>query len=501
MMSTIVSGLFRPGRISVSAHLQRTRLHNHLVPPAGAFALSVALVVGGPAEPGAQEPGAAERVVRSPIPITLELPAGRGTFQTVQQVLQAAGVPHGLEEAPPGPETTLDYGAPPGRTVELAGLRLGEALDAIVSEDPRYEWEERDGRILVRAAQARSASVLDARPEVYRCDGGDYAEALAALATALMPGRNPPIYRFAFGLSLRPEEGAGAPPIAPRLTLALQNATVLDILEAIARLHGELSWSVSYDADGPAAEHATIMLKTAGGAAMMPSVKAAREMAAGGDRLMIPLSGSLEMALSLYADRTGTQFGLELLPDSPRRRAMTTARLDLTGVPAPEGIARLVALDSRFDWEDAGGIFNVRPKASPAEERSVLDRPVGAIALEQVTAEQVLEHLAALLGDPSPGRGAGQRAGSGHDEREWRRRLQVDREKRLSINLPQASLRQVLNVVCLAHGALSWSFEPQRGETGQDRYTFSLSSSRGWSVSRTVQPTASASAPFKPVSP
>src|SRR5262245_5926118 len=62
------------------------------------------------------------------------------------RIAECAGVPLVFEASP------RDYRDPAivAQRLDLDGLTVREALDALVAQDPRYRWEERDGMGVVR---------------------------------------------------------------------------------------------------------------------------------------------------------------------------------------------------------------------------------------------------------------------------------------------------------------------------------------------------------------
>lgn len=448
----------------------------------------------------AQPLRAADAIVRSGRPVVLEVPPGDMTFNVIGQVLQGAGVPHGIEQAPRMADVApVDLARRPSRVVRLDGMRVGEALDTITREDPRYEWTEADGRILVRAAAARGGA-LDARVDRFALTDVSFLEALSALVRAIDPSRpQPDVMRF--GLSLeaggqKPAPADGSRGAEPRIgaderliTLAMDGATLRDILDAIAQAHGELSWSVAYDPGGMRVEDATIWLGGRGVAAMAPSAHAEREAARmrDRDRIIVPIVGSLQGMLSLYTQRARVRTGIELLSDSAPALFLDVPRLDLTDVPPAAAIARIVAFDSRFDWVDANGIFNVRPKTEHAAGPSMLEQPIETFSVTEVTAEGALDAIGRLLGAVSAGAGSGQGGLIDVDEKEQQRRIAEGRARTISLTLANTTVRGILNAVCLAHGTLSWSLRPQPARDGRRTYTIEFESYDGWSVSRSFR--------------
>jgi hypothetical protein len=185
--------------------------------------------------------------------------------------------------------------------------------------------------------------------------------------------------------------------------------------------------------------------------------------------------------------RARIQVGIELLPDNGRPSFPDVPALDLTDIPPAAGLSRIVAFDSRFDWLDAGGIFNVRPKREHADRPSILDQPIDTFAVVDVTAEGTLDAIARFLGPAAHGRGYSEGGLIDVDAKEQRRRIAEGRAKTISLTLANASIREILNAICRAHGTLSWSLRPHAGPGGPRTYDLALDSYDGWGVSRTLR--------------
>jgi hypothetical protein len=216
----------------------------------------------------AQDRPASTIVPATASPIELELPPGQTAFHVMQRVLEAARVPYGIEQAPPPHAAErIDLTRKPDRAIRLDGMTVADALNTIVHHDPRYEWIEVNGRLLVRAAGVRGASALDAHVERIRVYRASFIGALAALVNAVDRTRPQPAV-FRFGLSA-PTDGGNERTTASKrqsadegmlFTFELGNASVLDVLETIAVAHGRLSWTIRYGDGQPGFEHATITM-------------------------------------------------------------------------------------------------------------------------------------------------------------------------------------------------------------------------------------------------
>jgi hypothetical protein len=139
----------------------------------------------------------------------------------VQDLAAATKVPMGIEVLSPGRH-------PPSREIPATGRTLREVLDAMVAVDPRYEWRELEGVIVIRPV----ASWTDPNHALFRIVGPvrmidvSPQEAVQRLAREL--GYPHPL-SFPGGKSL---------------TLDLPQGSVLDLANAIVRAHGELTWTL-----------------------------------------------------------------------------------------------------------------------------------------------------------------------------------------------------------------------------------------------------------------
>jgi hypothetical protein len=162
-------------------------------------------------------------------------------------IARVAGVPAGVEHIP-GPCEALPQ-RPGGRS--LQGLTLGEALDILVSSDPRYSWRVVDGIISFRPTAAAgfhqhflhtsigSLSLVDANM------GDAFAGVLKILGINYPTPSDPP-----------------TPQGNLRLTLALGSVSALKALNAIVRQHGAMWWEVRYCKPELSRQYATVSLWT-----------------------------------------------------------------------------------------------------------------------------------------------------------------------------------------------------------------------------------------------
>jgi hypothetical protein len=441
---------------------------------------------------GAQERRAADAILGSAgRPIELEVPVGTGTFRVIQQVLDAARVPYGVEQAPESRASSpIDLASQPARTLALDGSSVREALNAIVREDPRYEWSEANGRVLVRAASARGTSALDARVERFAVRDVSYMEALGALVRGMDATRPQPT-GGSVGMSMDADR---APPSAKRpagghdrrITVTLARTTVLVVLEAIASAHGGLSWLVRYDDGESGFDHATIFMMGAGSLAMASSARAAIATARARDRLIVPVRRSLGMMLALYSRHARVHTGVELLEAATLDPIVDASPLDLTDLPPDIAVSRMVALDSRYEWQDAGGMLNIRPRPDHGARPSWLDQRFDSFSVSDATVEGVLDAIAQLLGAGASGSGSSESGVPGLDAHEQRRRSVEGRARRIGLTLGNVTLREILNAICRTHGTLSWQVRPQPSRGAARAYAIEFESFDGWSTTRTL---------------
>ena len=135
----------------------------------------------------------------------------------------AAQIPIGVELLPaPNP-------APRG--VRVTGLTVRDALIALMALDPRYDWREFDGVIVVRPvlAWADPEHPLSREIPAVRLDQITVADAVNFQHSLLEP-------RFKYA----PERDGGAD--VPRVSADVPRGPLLLLLNALARSHGQLCW-------------------------------------------------------------------------------------------------------------------------------------------------------------------------------------------------------------------------------------------------------------------
>jgi hypothetical protein len=219
-------------------------------------ALLMAFMFGLSSAADAQESVLARRIkADAPGEAVVWLPDGVSSGMFAWRIAETARVPLVFEASP------LDYRDPAIvlQRFDLDGLTVREALDALVAQDPRYQWEDHDGTVVIRPIGAL-ADPTDALNQPIAGMLGDRLrlEDVLARVTAVVLG-------------------TGVPAILPAVmgsqefALDAPGGTVLDLLAAAARAHGAVMWSMPDGTRGPDRGGFSIGFKTfADAGAAMP---------------------------------------------------------------------------------------------------------------------------------------------------------------------------------------------------------------------------------------
>jgi hypothetical protein len=175
------------------------------------------------------------------------------------RVAQAIGMPAGIEHAPGS------CGGSPGRTLQaervaLRGLTAREALDRLITFDPRYYWMDTDGVIVVRPrnAWADASHFLNRTATSFHLDAANFAAALRAIQSALGAA------------SANPEPRGGRTPQGSQaISVHLDTAvSAYESLNSVVRAHGAMRWRVTYCASAARHEFATMWMETYDGSGL-----------------------------------------------------------------------------------------------------------------------------------------------------------------------------------------------------------------------------------------
>ena len=148
----------------------------------------------------------------------------RGAYD-LPELARAARVAMGLELLPPGDRRSGSDG------VNVTGLSLREALTTLMALDPRYEWVELDGVVVVRPVMAwtQPDHPLSRTTGPARLENATVVDAVHYLQALLEPG-----------MRFTPEPDRSVE--ARRITVSTARGPLLPLLNAIARSFGELCW-------------------------------------------------------------------------------------------------------------------------------------------------------------------------------------------------------------------------------------------------------------------
>lgn len=144
----------------------------------------------------------------------------------VPELAFAARAPMGVELLAPNERRVSSKG------VQVTGLSLRDALTALMALDPRYEWQELDGVIVVRPlfAWTQPEHPLSRATGPVQLAKATVADAVSYLQTLLEPG-----------VPYIPERDHGVE--VQRISLSVAGgAQVLPLLNTIARSFGDLCW-------------------------------------------------------------------------------------------------------------------------------------------------------------------------------------------------------------------------------------------------------------------
>jgi len=133
--------------------------------------------------------------------------------------------------------------ASPSAELQLGGDTLAEALDKIVTKEPRYRWTQNNGVIHLRPKTARADpnSLLNRPVARFELHGVTLSEALHEVHLYLRPELRG---RGVVGSGPGPREFGLRP-----FSVAVSSTTVLGLLDAIVIAHGAASWHVTYTND------------------------------------------------------------------------------------------------------------------------------------------------------------------------------------------------------------------------------------------------------------
>lgn len=357
------------------------------------------------------------------------------TGQQVAILGRAAGVPMGFEGVLP---------RAPRFSIRATRRPLRAVLDALIEADPRYEWREDAGVIVLRpiAAWADDTSPLHAALEGLTLDNITAGDALDVLAR--MVGVRPP----SIGLDTR------------RFSLQVRpGATWLEALNAIVREHGALTWTIApsnpYRAEFPLGIMLNIGASGVGfgvpaDAVLSRDILVSRPEPVPESSILDRIVGTGHLGEPIrahtvnqqlardVADAVGVPIGFESLR-AAEPRAWLSDGVSLSGMTLQQALAVLVALDPRYEWRDANGVIVLRPVNAWLASDNPLFQLVPAVQLQHVPASKAIAKVSALLSAPH--------------------QTEFPDTRAFSVDVPRGTLFDLLNAISRAHGELSWAWE------------------------------------------
>jgi hypothetical protein len=376
--------------------------------------------------------------------------------QIIGKLSKAAGAPMGIELAPGAIRNT--------RPRKVTGLTVRAALEAITEIDPRYEWREMNGVIVLRTPEAWNRANHPLNLPVQSLFLGDIRARTALSVVAAFLGA--PQYR---------DTQLGD---TKRFSLQLDAGTVLDLLNAAVRAHGELAWSLEWTrVNGTHIFPLTVSLYSGafGNGVGVPGLapdapvnvaryldsaaigKAAldRIVGIGPNELPLVVYGPYPSGVQNLASATRVPMGIEFLGPGQRPPMV---EIHATGRPLRDVLNAMIGVDPRYEWREMDGVIVIRPVAAWNDPQSMLFRIVEPVHLIDVPPQEALARVARAVGYPHP---VGNAFGG----------------KLLSLVLPQGTLLDLVNAVLRADGELTWELSPEPpldGARSGYRHTFTF---------------------------
>ena len=425
-------------------------------------------------------PLASQRVLGNPI-VAIDAPMNdHSVFDAAQQLLRVADVRFGIEGPALDPAVPLvDFGKPVENIVVLTGLTLGDALDRLAAGNPRFHWREADGMIQARVSSA-GPTLTDRRLPGFVLVNASPRAALEALIKAVAPARGT---AGIMGMG-RPAAGReGGPPtrVGKDVSVSLDKPTVLDVLNAVSRENGAMSWTIRYERAPATIDTATIAFSESGEyATAVPPGMVDPTAPQPGNAVRVSVFSDLATMLAQYREQTGVLVNFELLPPVPGpRSSRSMPPLTLTGLPPAAAVRRIVAHDSRYEVVERSGRFLVKPRAG-GPHTSPLDTVLPSFVRVDEPFDAAVGGLLQRLSLESSSTGSFQ---SGGGRGSNTAAIEAIRQKPVSVSFPKpTTVRDVLDALCAAAGPLSWSLRAQSVMSGRSFYNLEISSPEGWTL-------------------
>jgi hypothetical protein len=166
----------------------------------------------------------------------------------VAMLARSARVPIGFEEVAQEPENYDGNLArvPVDDRTPLVGLTIGRALNALVAADPRYAWREH-GMLIIRPVEAWRDATNFLNQSVGPID--ERRRPAIDIVKGLYDQKGLRLIWSSGGVIGNPTQIKSD--LHQLISVTLPTSTILDVLNAITKSHGQLGWLIQYS-HGPA---------------------------------------------------------------------------------------------------------------------------------------------------------------------------------------------------------------------------------------------------------
>jgi hypothetical protein len=359
---------------------------------------------------------------------------------TIGALAFAARVPIGVELA--GPAIAQQH------IIMATGTKLGVVLDAIVAADPRYEWREDAGVIVIRPRQ----SWIEGNPILDLPVAGIQRKEMQAIDGVLLLRQ------------LFEQRGAANGLDDPKhFSIDLPPGRLFDVLNGIARAHGSLAWMLQPPNRRQRSPAYVYLITNRSGVGVSVPVSilqqphvlglglTARQAWPGNDSrpLLDRIVGSTRDGepliltgiafLPALADAVGVPMGQQLVPPTDPAVIGLSMSVAATGLPLGTVLAAIVAQDPRYAWREMDGVIVFRPKAAWDNADDPLSEGIDAVRLNSVPIDEAIGVVLRAFASPAE-------------------RPDIADRRRITVHLPPGTRLELLNAIVKAHGELSWEW-------------------------------------------
>ena len=178
-----------------------------------------------------------------------------------------------------------------------------------------------------------------------------------------------------------------------------------------------------------------------------PNGHATRVLPAQPLSVSLPLvTRNLVIAMNQLAWHGRVPMGFEGLADEPSETTSPAGELALGGGSIADALDKIVARQPAYSWSQENRVIHLRPKTMRLDGNSLLNQPIDAFELHDVTLSEALREVHFHLRPELRHRGV---VGSGPGPRQLG--LQ-----RFSVAVSRVPLLELLDAIVVAHGAANW---------------------------------------------